>query len=298
MVEARNVEHIVVVGTGLMGTGIVQVAVEAGIHVNLVGRSVEKCEAARGRIQGGLNRISKRRYPNEPQAQQQFVQAAMKNLEMVQSLNDVDLKRVDIVIEAIVEDLKLKQELFHKMEKETNEECILVTNTSSFLLADVMNKMNTKRERVAGLHFFNPVPVMKLVEVVCGVETSVDTFETLCGFCKQLGKTPVKSKDRHGFIVNRLYMPFLAEAIRMTERGDASPKDIDTAMKLGAGLPMGPFEVADIIGLDTLKYIIGSWHQAYPEDPKYYPSPLLDHMVDIGKLGRKTGEGFHTYAPR
>ncbi|CAD5231706.1 unnamed protein product [Bursaphelenchus xylophilus] len=298
MVESKNVEEIVVIGTGLMGTGIVQVAVEAGIHVNLVGRSTEKCEAARGRIQAGLSRISKRRYQNDPQAQQQYVQAAMNNLDLVTSLDQLNLKRVDIVIEAIVEDLKLKQEFFYRLEKETNEECLLVTNTSSFLLADVMNKMNTKRERVAGLHFFNPVPVMKLVEVVCGVETSEETYQTLCHFCTQLGKTPVKSKDRHGFIVNRLYMPFLAEAIRMTERGDASPKDIDTAMKLGAGLPMGPFEVADIIGLDTLKYIIGSWHQAYPEDPKYFPCPLLDSMVDTGKLGRKTGEGFHKYAPK
>ncbi|KAI6186547.1 3-hydroxybutyryl-CoA dehydrogenase [Aphelenchoides besseyi] len=294
MVATVEIENMVVVGTGLMGSGIVSVSIEAGIHVTLVGRSEDKCEQARSKITQTLSRSAKRKMPNDVQAQQEYVSTALANLELRTDVMDADLLNADMIVEAIVENLKVKQNFFEKIEPLVNRDCILVTNTSSFLLSDVMAKIE-RREKFAGLHFFNPVPAMKLVELVRSEETSDETFNSLYRYCQRVGKTPVKCKDAHGFIVNRLLIPYVAEGIRMAERGDAEPRDIDLAMKLGAGHPLGPFEVADYIGLDTVRSILGGWHQSYPDDPRYMPMPSMEKLIEEGKLGRKTGQGFHTY---
>ncbi|KAI6221783.1 3-hydroxybutyryl-CoA dehydrogenase [Aphelenchoides fujianensis] len=297
MVADVEIQNVVVVGSGLMGTGIATVSVEAGVHVTLVGRSEDKCEQARAKVAAALSRSAKRKLPNDADAQQEYVEAALELLELRTNVMDADLAAADLVVEAIVENLKVKQNFFEKIEPAVSSNCLLVTNTSSFLLADVSAKME-RRDRFAATHFFNPVTAMKLVELVRGEETSDTTFNLLYRFCQRVGKTPVKCKDNYGFIVNRLLIPFVAEGIRMAERGDAEPKDIDTAMKLGAGHPLGPFEVADFIGLDTVKFILDGWHQSYPEDPRYKPMPSMEKLIAEGKLGRKSGQGFHTYPPK
>ena len=171
----------------------------------------------------------------------------------------------------------------------------MATNTSSLRLIDIGANLQHK-ERFGGLHFFNPVPVMKLLEVVRFDHTSDDTFNRLLEYGKSVGKVTVACKDTPGFIVNRLLVPYSFEAFRMAERGDASIKDIDIAMKLGAGYPMGPFELADYVGLDTLKFIMDGWSKNFPNDPTFKPSTILDKLVNEGKLGRKTGEGFFKYS--
>lgn len=155
--------------------------------------------------------------------------------------------------------------------------------------------MTKRKDRFGGLHFFNPVPVMKLLEVIRTEETSDETYKRIRTFGESVGKACVDCKDTPGFVVNRLLVPFLAEAIRLLERGDASARDIDVAMKLGASHPMGPFELADYVGLDTTRNILRGWHENYPENPLFNPLPLLDKLVSEGKLGVKSGEGFYSY---
>lgn len=155
--------------------------------------------------------------------------------------------------------------------------------------------MTSRKDRFGGLHFFNPVPVMKLLEVVRTDDTTDETFQRLRSFGEQLGKVCITCRDTPGFVVNRLLIPYMAESVRMLERGDASAKDIDIAMKLGAGYPMGPIELADYVGLDTTYKILQGWHEKYPDNPLYQPLPLLEKLVKEGKLGTKTGEGFYKY---
>jgi 3-hydroxyacyl-CoA dehydrogenase len=294
MVAVMEIENIVIVGSGLMGSGVAQVSAEAGIHVTLVGRSNEKCNQARAKIAAGISRSAKRKFANDAEAQQEYVASALENLEMRTDVMEANLQEADMVIEAVVENLKVKQNFFEKVEQAVSENCFLVTNTSSFLLEDVMAKMQ-RRDNFAGLHFFNPVPAMKLVELVRAAETSDTTFDSLRHFCQRIGKTPIKCTDSHGFIVNRLLIPYVAEGIRMAERGDAEPAAIDSAMKLGAGHPLGPFEIADYIGLDTVKFILGSFHLNQPENPLFAPVESMEKLIAEGKLGRKTGQGFHNY---
>jgi 3-hydroxyacyl-CoA dehydrogenase len=295
MVSTRNIENVVIIGTGLMGNGIAQVAIESGIHVTLVGRSQEKCEAARAKISAGVHKTAKKKLANEAEAQTNFIEQTLSNLEMLTDMYEANLEEADMVVEAVVENLKVKQKLFVDLEAVVSSECILATNTSSFLLEDVSTKLQ-RRENFGGLHFFNPVPAMKLVEVVRGNDTSDVVCDALYRFCQRIGKTPVKCSDCPGFVVNRLLVPYLADAMRMAERGDADMKDIDTAMRLGTGHPMGPFELIDYIGLDTMKFILDGWHQRYPEDHRFTPCTSLDRLVGEGKLGRKSGEGYHRYA--
>lgn len=293
--QYRQVERMVIVGTGLMGSGIAQVAVEAGLHVTIVGRTDEKCDSARAKIHAGVAKSAKRRMAQEaPEIQAAYIDSAMGKLGFVTEVMDAPLGEADMVVEAVVENLKVKQKLFTELESVVADDCLLVTNTSSFLLEDVGAKM-ANRERYAGLHFFNPVPAMKLVEVVRGDDTSDGAYDALYSFCQRIGKTPVKCRDSPGFIVNRLLIPYLADAMRLAESGDAEVRDIDTAMRLGTGHPMGPFELMDYIGLDTMKFILDGWHQRQPEDHRYTPCKALEKLVTEGKIGRKSGEGFHRY---
>jgi len=299
MVETtpQVVNKVVIVGTGLMGTGIAQVAIEAGVQVTMVGRTEEKCDGARTKITNGVNKTAKRKLANEPaETQQSWIDSTLAKLDFVTDVFSANLEEADMVVEAIVENLKVKQKLFTDLESVVPSHCLLVTNTSSFLLEDVSCKMGEKRSSFGGLHFFNPVPAMKLVEVVRGLETSDQAYDALFRFCQRLGKTPVKCKDSPGFIVNRLLVPYLADAMRLAEHGDAEVKDIDTAMRLGTGHPMGPFELMDYIGLDTMKFILDGWHQRMPDDHRFTPCSSLDKLVSSGKMGRKSGEGFHRYS--
>lgn len=291
-----TLNKIVIVGTGLMGSGIAQVSVEAGIQVTMVGRTTEKCEAARTKIAANVTKSAKKKLANDPEGQQPYIDMVLANLEFATEIFGEHLDDADMVVEAVVENLKVKQKLFADLEEVVPSHCLLVTNTSSFLLDDVSSKMGKMRENFGGLHFFNPVVAMKLVEVIRAPETSELAYDGLSRFCRRIGKTPVKCKDSAGFIVNRLLFPYLADAMRLAEGGDAEMRDIDTAMRLGTGYPMGPFEVMDYIGLDTVKFILDGWHQRCPEDQRFTPCPSLEKLVTAGKLGRKNGEGFYRYS--
>jgi len=290
-----NINKIVIVGTGLMGSGIAQVSAESGVQVTMVGRTVEKCDATRSKIKANVTKSAKRKLANDPEGQEPYIEMVMANLEFATDVFGAHLDDADLVVEAVVENLKVKQKLFADLEAVVPTDCILATNTSSFLLEDVSAKMSKKAAEFGGLHFFNPVVAMKLVEVIRAPETTDRAYDALMRFCRRVGKTPVKCKDSSGFIVNRLLFPYLADAMRLAEGGDAEMRDIDTAMRLGTGYPMGPFEVMDYIGLDTMKFILDGWHQRCPEDPRFHPCQSLEKLVAAGKLGRKNGEGFYQY---
>jgi len=295
---ALVLDKIVIFGTGLMGSGIAQVAIESGVKVKMVARSQEKCNTTRDKIVIGVQKSAKRKYakvPN-PEEQQKFVEKALANLSFATTLQlqDADLSEADMVLEAIVENLKVKQKLFAEIEMKVSDNCLLVTNTSSFLLENISHKL-ARRENFGGLHFFNPVPAMRLVEVIRGQDMLDANYDALFQFCKRIGKDPVKCKDSPGFIVNRLLIPYLADSMRLAQTGDAEVSDIDKAMRLGTGHPMGPFELMDYIGLDTMKFIMDGWHQRCPEDHRFTPCSDLDNLVSCGKLGRKSGEGFYRY---
>nr|KAF6386952.1 hydroxyacyl-CoA dehydrogenase [Myotis myotis] len=227
------------------------------------------------------------------QAGSEFVEKTLSNVSTNTDAASV-VHSVDLVVEAIVENLKVKNELFKRLDKFASEHTIFASNTSSLQITNIANA-TTRQDRFAGLHFFNPVPMMKLVEVIKTPMTSQKTFESLLDFSKALGKHPVTCKDTPGFIVNRLLVPYLMEAVRLYERGDASKEDIDIAMKLGAGYPMGPFELLDYVGLDTTKFIMDGWHEMDTQNPLFQPSPSVNKMVAEKKLGKKTGEGFYKY---
>ncbi|XP_075785821.1 hydroxyacyl-coenzyme A dehydrogenase, mitochondrial isoform X2 [Pelodiscus sinensis] len=248
------VKHVTVIGGGLMGSGIAQVAAATGHTVVLVDQTDEILKTSRKGIEDSLKRMSKKMFTDKPEAAAQFIEKTLSNLTV--STDPVSVVHsTDLVVEAIVENLQVKNDLFKRLDKFAPEHTIFASNTSSLQITDIANS-TTRQDRFGGLHFFNPVPVMKLVEVIKTPMTSQKTFESLVEFTKALGKNPVSCKDTPGFVVNRLLVPYLIEAVRLYERGDASKEDIDVAMKLGAGYPMGPFELLDYVGLDTSKYII------------------------------------------
>ncbi len=276
-----------VVGVGAMGSGIIEVAAKAGVTVIAREISPEAVETAQGRVDGSLSKAVERG-KLEPAARD----AAVAQIAWTTELGD--LSGCDLVIEAAPENLALKKELFGALDAVLGPDAIIATNTSSYPIIEVA-MMTGRPEQIIGMHFFNPATVMKLVEVVSTQRTSDATKSTAEAFATNLlGKRVVHCKDRAGFVVNMLLVPYLCQAMRMFEAGHASAEDIDEAMKLGAGHPMGPLTLSDMIGLDVMLWTAESLHDEYNE-AFYAPPPLLRRLVAAGQLGRKTGQGFYRY---
>ena len=275
-----------VLGCGLMGSGIAQVAAGAGYKT--IVREVNDTA-----LQAGLGRIKK--FLADGVAKGKVTEDAQnKTLDnLTGTTNTADLKECDIVIEAIVENLDEKRAIYHAVEAAVRPDTIIVSNTSSLCITELA-AATRRPDRFAGLHFFNPVPLMKLVEVIRALTTSEETNQTLTTFATSLGKEPIAAPDRPGFIVNRLLVPYLLDAIREYERGLGTVEDIDKGMKLGCGHPMGPLTLLDFVGLDTTYYIANIMFEEFRE-PRFAPPPLLKRMVLAGYHGRKTKRGFYTY---
>ncbi|GMR32220.1 hypothetical protein PMAYCL1PPCAC_02415, partial [Pristionchus mayeri] len=287
------IKNVTIIGAGLMGAGIAQVSANAKLNVVLVDQNDKVLEKSRASIDKSLARVAKKKFPDSADQQKSFVADTMKHLKVSTNTSEA-VSQADLVIEAIVENIDIKRKLFAEVEAAVKSSAIITTNTSSLRLSDIAANLKNKSQ-FGGLHFFNPVPMMKLLEVVRHDDTSDATYNSLMEYGKSIGKVTVSCKDTPGFIVNRLLIPYMYEALRMADRGDASFKDIDTAMKLGAGYPMGPFELCDYVGLDTTLFIGQGWAKNYPNEPSFKPSPTLEKLVKEGKLGRKTGEGFYKY---
>lgn len=287
------IKNVTVIGGGLMGSGIAQVAAQTGHGVVLHDISDDILQKSVASINKSLGRIAKKKFAEKPQDGEKFVAETMARLK-TESNPEKAATEADIVVEAVVENLALKHKLFSVLDKAAPSHTLFATNTSSLSVGEI-SSITKRQDRFGGLHFFNPVPVMKLLEVVRIPETSDESYKALLDFGRALGKTVVETKDTPGFIVNRLLVPYMMEAIRLLERGDASAKDIDTAMKLGCGYPMGPLELGDYVGLDTCKFVMDGWYKKFPDNPLFKPSPLLDKMIAEGKFGIKSGQGFYTY---
>ncbi len=282
-----DIKRVGVLGCGLMGSGIAQVTAAAGYETVVRDVSKELLDRGRAGIEKSLAKfVEKGRLAAEGR------DATLKRLSFTTAV--ADLKGADVVIEAITEDLGLKTALFKELDGLCAPATIFASNTSSLTVAELAAA--TKRaDRFVGLHFFNPVPLMQLVEVVRTVTTSDETFRRAFAFTKSLGKEAVAAKDNSGFIVNLLLVPYLLDAIRAVERGVGSVPDIDKAMQLGCGYPMGPLTLLDFVGLDTTHHIAEIMFKEYRE-PRYAPPPLLKRMVLAGMHGKKSGKGFYDYA--
>ena len=275
-----------VVGCGLMGSGIAQVSAQAGYRT--IVREVDDSTVAAGigRIESFLAAGVER--GKLPPADRDRTLAHLSGTSRLEDLADCDL-----VIEAIVEHVGAKREVFATLEEVVGPDTVFASNTSSLCITELAASTG-RPERFIGLHFFSPVPIMKLVEVIRGLATSDETAEDVAAFGRSVGKEPVTAPDRPGFIANRLLIPYLLDAIRAYEEGVGTVEDIDKTMSLGCGYPMGPFALLDFVGLDTTCYIAGIMYDEF-KDPRYAPPPLLKRMVLAGRHGRKTGRGFYKY---
>jgi 3-hydroxybutyryl-CoA dehydrogenase len=286
-VAASDIKAVGIVGTGVMAAGIAEVVAKAGAEVVLKGRSEASIKRAKASIAQSLeNAVAKGRI------QQAEAERTLTNI--TTTLEFADLAESDLVIEAVTEDLAVKGSVFEGLDRSVKPDAILSTTTSSLPVVDLA-ATTERSDRVVGLHFFNPAPVMNLVEVVRTVATASDVEKRCIAWVRTLAKRPVRCRDRAGFIVNFLLFPYLNDAVVMHEEGYGAPADIDTAMKLGCGHPMGPFELMDIVGLDVTYAILESLHEEFRER-RYAPAPLLEHMVRAGYLGRKVGRGFYDYS--
>ena len=281
-----TIKTVGVLGCGLMGAGIAQVSAAAGYRT--IVREVDQAL-----LDKGLGRV--RKFLEDGVAKGKVTADArdttLGNLTGTTSVDE--LKDCDLVIEAIIENLEDKRRTYAALEAVVGERTIFLSNTSSLCITELA--ASTKRpDRFGGLHFFNPVPLMKLVEVIRALTTSDETYQTVFAFASSLGKEPITAPDRGGFIVNRLLVPYLLDAIRAYENGLGTLEDIDKGMKLGCGYPMGPFTLLDFVGLDTTYYIANIMFEEFRE-PAYAPPPLLKRMVLAGRMGRKSGQGFYKY---
>lgn len=290
---ARCVSHVTIIGGGLMGSGITQVAAQTGHRVTLVDLDQNILDGATARITKSLARVAKKKFGDDADGAKAFMDTTMGSISTATDACSV-VKDTDLVIEAIVENMAVKHRLFKELDSVAPQSVIFTSNTSSLSIAEIA-EVTSRKDRFGGLHFFNPVPVMKLLEVVKTADTSAETLSALTAFGKKLGKVTVECSDTPGFIVNRLLVPNLAEAIKMLERGVATAQDIDTAMKLGAGHPMGPLQLADYVGLDTCCFILDGWSEKYPDVELFKTPESLKKLVSEGKLGNKTGEGFYKH---
>jgi 3-hydroxybutyryl-CoA dehydrogenase len=284
--KPEDVRTVGIVGCGLMGSGIAEVVARAGAEVIFVEASDDLLTRGRERIEASLGRAVERSKIT-PQEREE----ALARIRGVVDL--AGLAGVDLVIEATTEDVQAKFDVFRRLGELTGPEIPLASNTSSIPIVDLA-AASGRPDRVVGMHFFNPPPVMKLLEVIPAITTSDETLELARGFGERLGKTCVRSADRAGFIVNRLLIPYLNSAARLLDEGVASREDIDAAITLGLGHPMGPLTLMDLIGIDTTVFIAEVLHREYAE-PQYAPAPSLRRMLAAGRVGRKAGRGFYDY---
>ena len=282
-----EIQNITVIGAGQMGSGIAQVCAQSGYNVLLQDVNEEALGKGMDSIQKQLTRSVDKGRINEEEKED--------TLNKLSSSIDIgDVYEADLVIEAVIENLDVKKELFQQLDSIVPSHTILATNTSSLPVTEIAAVTN-RPEKVIGMHFMNPVPIMKLVEVIRAIQTDKETYETIVDVTKELNKTSVTVNDYPGFVANRILIPMINEAIYTVYEGVASPEDVDTVMKLGANHPMGPLTLADFIGLDTCLYIMDVLYEGFG-DSKYRPCPLLRQYVQAGWYGKKSGRGFFTYS--
>lgn len=282
------IKNIVVIGAGTMGNGIAHTFAQSGFKVNLVDVSQEALDRGLKTITTNLDRIIAKGNLTEEQKAE-----TLGNITTFTALNEA-AGSADLIVEAATENLDLKLKIFGQMDELAPANCILATNTSSISITKIAAA--TKRaDKVIGMHFMNPVPIMKLVEIIKGYSTSKETFDAIYEMSKTLGKVPVEVNDYPGFVANRILMPMINESIETLYNGVAGVEEIDTVMKLGLAHPMGPLQLADFIGLDVCLAILNVMYDGF-KNPKYAPNPLLVNMVTAGKLGVKSGEGFYDYS--
>jgi 3-hydroxybutyryl-CoA dehydrogenase len=286
-----NIKKVGVLGCGLMGSGIAQVTAVAGLDVVVLEQEQKFLDKGFAGIDKSLGRLVERG-PQKGGLTAEQKSEAQSHLKG--TLNLQDLADCDIVIEAIIENVGLKRKTYAELDKVVKKDAIFATNTSSISVTELMTATQ-RPERFIGLHFFNPVPMMKLVEVVKTIATAPEVYDAAVEFGKKVGKVPVRTSDKTGFIVNRLLVPYLLDAIRAYEEGVGSITDIDEAMKLGCGYPMGPFTLLDFVGLDTTYYITHVMYDEFKER-RFASPPLLKRLVMAGWYGRKSGKGFYDYA--
>ena len=280
-------KNIAVIGAGTMGNGIAHVFAQSGYQVNLIDISTEALDKALATIEKNLDRmVAKEKITQENK------QSTLANLSKITDLKK-GVEAADLVVEAATENMDIKLSIFKDMDQHAPENCILSTNTSSISITKIAAATN-RADRVIGMHFMNPVPIMKLVEVIKGYSTSDKTLDTIMELSRNIGKIPVEVNDFPGFVANKILMPMINEAIITLHEGVAGVEEIDTVMKLGMAHPMGPLQLADFIGLDVCLAILKVLQDGFG-NPKYAPCPLLVNMVTAGKLGVKSGEGFYSW---
>lgn len=286
MTDRMDINHVAVIGAGTMGNGIAQVFATTGYSVTLIDIAPEQLEQAVASIRKSVDKLhSKGRLTDEQRDK------ALENISTSTLLEDAS--EADFVVEAVIERLEVKEEIFRRLDELTRPEVILASNTSSISITE-LGATTARSDRVVGMHFMNPVPLMKLVEIIRGLDTSDETTAVVVDLTQQLGKTPVEAQDYPGFISNRILCPMINEAIYALMEGVGTVEAIDTVMKLGMNHPMGPLTLADLIGLDVILNVMEVLQTGLGDD-KYRPCPLLRRMVAAGHLGRKTGRGFYVY---